>query len=539
MVNTGKPSSGCFECKRRRVKCDTQRPECEKCIKYGVKCPGYPDRPGFKFREENSKLRERAAKQYGKPKKLQATSAGEGVPARSSEVELEQAGTPDRSSRQKEAANEEVVTTPLNSSERRLSTPHVSVGNALTQGAISAFMSQWSSPDPELFWASFDGAALLYPTAHLSICYTSALEAVSLMTMSCGDKEHNTDLRRPAMKAYGRSLALINKALEDSAQRTIDHTFMAIELIILFELLESGLHSEFVGPRYGTLGDFNHKVDRVLAHLRGIMAVVSIRGREQFSNSLGRRLFLTACVIWNLGSISMPEPMRIPLQKSIWQDLFHYDLGSYSDTYKLLPLQDRAIAVRKDAMVKLETELSLDDTVQLLHSVELVDGDLVAWHLNLPDQWTTRTDMYAVFTFNLYRSYRIFMQDLLVRCYQHISKLKSHIYRPEIEAATALSMKFLDEICASTPYNFAEYSHWTQKDGVAQPQIPKRGITVVFHLMFSFPLLVASMIAPVSEAQRKGIEEARLECARACGLARPIRSFPRTLLQGAEVAIHT
>ena len=540
MVNTGKPSNACFECRRRRIKCDASRPECEKCIKHRVKCPGYPDKAGFRFREESTKVKKRAAKRYGKPQKQDTSSEDEKASCEAKGDEPETFGSSTETLVPSEEFNqpevEEVKTSPLQQSERTLSVPHVSVGNALTQGAISAFMSQWSSPDPDLFWASFDGAALLYPTAHLSTCYISALEAVSLMTMSCGDKDHNTDLRRPAMKAYGRSLAMINKALEDPTQRTIDHTFMAIELIILFELLESGLHSEFVGPRYGTIGEFNLKVDRVLAHLRGIMAVVSIRGREQFSDSLGRRLFLTACVVWNLGSISMPEPMRIPLKPSVWENLFEYDLGTYSDTYRLLPLQDQAIAIRKEATEKFQTGLGLEDIVELLHAVQGVDNALATWHSKLPEQWTSRTDLYAVFTFNLYRSYRIFMQDLLVRCYHRMNELQSHSYDGETEAATTLTMNFLDEICASTPYTFAEDNPRSRVNSVAQPKVPKQGITVVSHLLFSFPLLVASMIEPVSEIQNRGIEEARLECARACGLTRPIISFPRTLLQGAEVA---
>ena len=284
-------------------------------------------------------------------------------------------------------------------------------------------MSQWAAPDHDLFWANFDGAALLYPTAHLSTCYVSALEAVALMTMSYHDKETQTDPRRPAMNGIWRSLGLINKTLEDPTQRTIDHTFMAVELINLFELLESGLHSEFIGPRHRTLGEFNHKVDRVLACLRGIMPVVSIRGREQFSESLGRRIFLTTCVIWNLGNISMPEPIPIPLKPCIWEDLFHYDLGIYNDTYQLLPLQARAIGVRKGPVEKFESQPNLEDTTTVLRDVQSIDDDLVAWHANLPDQWTLRTDMYAVFTFNMWRSYRIFMQDLVTRCYRCLSKL--------------------------------------------------------------------------------------------------------------------
>ncbi|KAJ9309741.1 transcriptional regulator family: Fungal Specific TF [Paecilomyces variotii] len=54
MPNTGKPSQGCQLCRQRRVKCDPQRPECQRCIKYGVACPGYRDQQELMFRNANA-----------------------------------------------------------------------------------------------------------------------------------------------------------------------------------------------------------------------------------------------------------------------------------------------------------------------------------------------------------------------------------------------------------------------------------------------------------------------------------------------------
>ncbi|KAJ5125725.1 hypothetical protein N7448_005042 [Penicillium atrosanguineum] len=34
-------STGCLTCRKRKIKCDKQEPECERCIKRGVQCPGY------------------------------------------------------------------------------------------------------------------------------------------------------------------------------------------------------------------------------------------------------------------------------------------------------------------------------------------------------------------------------------------------------------------------------------------------------------------------------------------------------------------
>lgn len=73
MVNTGKPSPGCFACRTRRIKvshgtltpvppltstptqCDTTRPECRKCRKRGWKCPGYRDLNALRIVDETQK----------------------------------------------------------------------------------------------------------------------------------------------------------------------------------------------------------------------------------------------------------------------------------------------------------------------------------------------------------------------------------------------------------------------------------------------------------------------------------------------------
>jgi len=36
-----KRSAGCFECRKRKVRCDEAKPECSTCLRRGTKCPGY------------------------------------------------------------------------------------------------------------------------------------------------------------------------------------------------------------------------------------------------------------------------------------------------------------------------------------------------------------------------------------------------------------------------------------------------------------------------------------------------------------------
>ncbi|KAJ5088450.1 hypothetical protein N7456_012066 [Penicillium angulare] len=40
-------SKGCVDCRRRKIKCDEQRPECARCLKSGIKCQGWEEHRNF------------------------------------------------------------------------------------------------------------------------------------------------------------------------------------------------------------------------------------------------------------------------------------------------------------------------------------------------------------------------------------------------------------------------------------------------------------------------------------------------------------
>ncbi|VUC31751.1 unnamed protein product [Clonostachys rosea] len=48
-----KVRTGCITCKRRHVKCDEQKPACQRCIKWGGQCEGYQKRPESAAANEN------------------------------------------------------------------------------------------------------------------------------------------------------------------------------------------------------------------------------------------------------------------------------------------------------------------------------------------------------------------------------------------------------------------------------------------------------------------------------------------------------
>ncbi|KAK3940384.1 white-opaque regulator 1 [Diplogelasinospora grovesii] len=67
MVFCGKASQGCQNCRTRRIKCDKVRPQCTQCIRVGKACPGYRDRLSLMFRDESTKVIQKAHAQWGMP----------------------------------------------------------------------------------------------------------------------------------------------------------------------------------------------------------------------------------------------------------------------------------------------------------------------------------------------------------------------------------------------------------------------------------------------------------------------------------------
>ncbi|CRK13738.1 hypothetical protein BN1723_001998 [Verticillium longisporum] len=65
MVYCGKASQGCEHCRVRRIKCNKAKPECSQCVRAGKKCPGYRDQLSLMFRDESTKVIQKAHAQWG------------------------------------------------------------------------------------------------------------------------------------------------------------------------------------------------------------------------------------------------------------------------------------------------------------------------------------------------------------------------------------------------------------------------------------------------------------------------------------------
>lgn len=59
-------STGCFQCRKRKIRCDEGRPGCERCAKHGVPCPGYRrEKGGLEFEDQTLLTARKAKQSYG------------------------------------------------------------------------------------------------------------------------------------------------------------------------------------------------------------------------------------------------------------------------------------------------------------------------------------------------------------------------------------------------------------------------------------------------------------------------------------------
>lgn len=59
-------SPGCFQCRKRKIRCDEGRPGCERCAKHGVPCPGYRrEKGGLEFEDQTVITVRKAKESYG------------------------------------------------------------------------------------------------------------------------------------------------------------------------------------------------------------------------------------------------------------------------------------------------------------------------------------------------------------------------------------------------------------------------------------------------------------------------------------------
>lgn len=398
----------------------------------------------------------------------------------------------------------------------------------LVEGSVSAFLESWPTRPVALMEGNIEYASNLYPEC--IDCLRSAVEAMSLWSLSVSRAGEDVNVFNAAIRSYWRAVTKISKAVDAYNSTNIlefDQILLAIELATIFDIL-----SKLPGV-----------LQRVAMHWRMMCALIVRRGEAMYRTEARRRLFLDCYmgIVMSRVVLERPEPMPLPIDAI--EALLKSSLTPQIPEYTVLPSVQRSYDLRGQAVSILDDAevVDLTSVMQLKAKAEAVLGDLVLWYAGL-DESRKGNQGAASLIVNICRVHQILLHDIRTRCCQKIAKFDDLIFvvENEIQESVERVHEIVEEMQQSMPYDFNEN---TQDEVYYQPvSLTSKKLTE--HLTYSYvralrccsrnltltnpshPLLVCSMIKCLPEKKHAAIDSARQACAYASGINEPIRTFP-------------
>ncbi|KAJ5382847.1 hypothetical protein N7517_000758 [Penicillium concentricum] len=244
MVYGGKPSTGCGNCRSRKIRCDQARPVCGKCTRTNRKCLGYRDELSLMFRDETESVARKARSSQSSSAastpsssfipRMSSRSARSVLPKRCyvSPVTIYSCkslkgpdfgfGSDPRYKLCMREARQSPVETHLNTTVSK-------------QEAICFFLQSHTISGSFLgidTWTNFlmDSSESLGQRAIQ--CSIVAVASAMLSRV-----RRVASLRRAALQEYGSALKLVNQALANPDQAKTDQTLGAVILLALYEII--------------------------------------------------------------------------------------------------------------------------------------------------------------------------------------------------------------------------------------------------------------------------------------------------------------
>ncbi|KAJ5914228.1 hypothetical protein N7504_003111 [Penicillium tannophilum] len=394
MVYGGKPSTGCYLCRKRKIKCDEGRPECRNCGVYGRPCPGY--RPDAVFRNENKRVERQAKKDiFSSDTSSQSVTPLSQFP-----------GDADRHAGSPSSTNTSLSLIPI-------------ADATWEDRAICYFFDQYIvKSDNEDGVGHLDYLPLLYSQIDqqksTSSCLRWAVDATAFMTLA--NVSRAPHLMMKARRGYGKALSSLREALASPTEALKDETFASVVILSLFE--------DVTGERNGLYS----------SHTAGFEFLMKIRGKGQLNNRHGRDMFNFAYTHTSVEILALGDKPRIDIDWILEQ-------LNIDDPVERLMLAASKLSQLFLAMQVAPSPPDLATVKQWIIAGQECDFELSQWTLHLPDRWLplvvysaqgetllTYNRISNCVIWNYYRAVRIMLQQLLLSLkrsyYDIISKNK-------------------------------------------------------------------------------------------------------------------
>ncbi|ETI28742.1 hypothetical protein G647_01193 [Cladophialophora carrionii CBS 160.54] len=266
MGNIGRPSTGCFLCRKRRVKCDEGRPGCRNCARLKKPCPGYRE-PGYGL------IRSTLFVSNETDTQSQRSLSTESLP----QPAFYRAGSSSSDSDESESAKTDPIVRSQTRSPQRLP-PLTYPSGDLTEQAVCYSLTQLDVNSRVLYGNhAFNFLPQILADAGRDSYLYAAMRSVAAVNFA--NRSPTVDMRDMIELEYARAVSRVTAALADPDQCLRDETLVAVWLLGIRELL-AGVN----GPQSKSA----HQT-----HVDGTLMLLRLRGEEQFSSPAGRHLYAT------------------------------------------------------------------------------------------------------------------------------------------------------------------------------------------------------------------------------------------------------
>ena len=434
MVNTGRPSYGCLNCKEAHQKCDLASPACARCIRRKRRCE-YPDFLNIIFRDETRAIQTKS----------------------------------DRRRRQaKSSSPPETLPLPLISQSVLTSivSPVTYVGTTQEQFALAVCFSRRGgmNHDKENPHGFIEFLPQLVAVAKPNSPLERATSALALFGSQhiLDYKEMTQSYFQLGRKVLGEALRMTNLAIQDPEACRSDDTLMAVMVMNVIDNLLC-------------------MVDRRTpseAHLLGAWQLIRLRGKKNFENVASRRML--AGVHSETAGKALRQCISVEeIPGGFCSDDWLDNFSQYPDfaAGHLNYLAERVANVQAVVRAFLDCPSPFHDTQAsaLAAAVLNIDQRLIDWESALPNTWRPRraadlstanlttfqaygktmdiyNSVWIANTYNSFRMLRILLQVLAhdITCsYPHVRTIVFP-FGPLAHYCTA--QRLIDEVCASVPF---------------------------------------------------------------------------------------
>ncbi|OCT49940.1 hypothetical protein CLCR_06997 [Cladophialophora carrionii] len=270
MVGVPGKSQGCNTCRRRKVKCDLEKPHCRRCVSSARQCEGYERYAVFINRgQQGLQKRER----------------------------LEEVRTPTTSD--PSALGIQYANTPLNFSPSPRQANETQLVSSFWETYCASATRYPGPTEPAWLYRSISSATT--PTA--VIAATSMLLKQALLSLAhirIGRLNDDQALIIRGQQIYGQSLRLMQHALHDPVLAHSDDILVAARCMVLYESFES------------TSGDMAAWEN----HILGIARIIHLRGVHRTRDSISRSVLES--IRYNVMIVSLMRSTACFLGESEW-----------------------------------------------------------------------------------------------------------------------------------------------------------------------------------------------------------------------------